>query len=132
MIVGKVDKRGNAIIPVQVRGAEGRIKTFQVVIDTGFSDWLTLSRADIESLSLRPREQGRYLLADGSETTTRLYTAEVEWFGRWRRIIVVELDGGPLLGMAMMRGYHLGIDVIDDGRIQIEPLSESKSSGSGV
>ena len=122
MIVGSVGSGGDAVVRVRVRGPRSTTVEFQTVVDTGFNDWLTLSRTDIEALALPFREEGRYTLADGSETVSRLFAAEVEWFGRWRRVLVVEMDGGPLLGMAMLRGFFLGVEVIDGGRVEIRPL----------
>jgi clan AA aspartic protease len=100
------------------------IADFQAVVDTGFNDWLALPPGAIEKLALPFREEGRYTLADGSETASRLFAAEVEWLGRLRRILVAEMDGGPLLGMALLRGSYLGIEVIDGGRVEIRTLPE--------
>jgi clan AA aspartic protease len=122
MIVGSVGPGGDAVVRVRVRGPRSTTVESQTVVDTGFNDWLTLSQADIEALALLFREEGRYTLADGSGTVSRLFAAEVEWFGRWRRILVVEMDGGPLLGMGMLRGFFLGVEVIDGGRVEIRPL----------
>lgn len=122
MIVGSVHPGGDAILPLRVRGPKGSTAEFQTVVDTGFNDCLVLSAPAIGSLGLPFREEGRWMLADGSEAAARIYSAEVEWFGRWRRILVVEMDGGSLLGMTMLRGCHLGVEVIDGGRVDIRAL----------
>jgi len=123
MMVGAVHPDGEAVVPVRVRGPQGSPGQFQAVVDTGLNDWLTLSGTQIEALALPFREAGRYALADGSEAVTRLLAAEVEWFGRWRRILVVEMEGGPPLGRAMLRGFYLGVEVVDGGRVEIRPLA---------
>jgi clan AA aspartic protease len=97
------------------------VATFDgVVVDTGFNGWLTLSQVEVRALDLELREEGRYWLADGSEMVSRLYTAEVEWVGEWRRIMVLEMAGGSLLGMALLRGFHLGIDVESGGTVEVD------------
>lgn len=123
MIVGSVHPHGDAIVPVRLRGPRGEATEFQAVVDTGFGDWLALSRKQIEALALPFREEGRYTLANGSEAVSRVFVAEAEWFSRWRRILVAEMEGGPLLGMALLRGFFLGVEVIDGGRVEIRPLS---------
>ena len=123
MIFGSVHPGGDAVVSLLVRGPRGTSTEFQTVVDTGFNDWLTLSSAEISALGLSFREEGRYTLANGLEAVTRLFTAEVEWFGLWRRILIAEMDGGPLLGMGMLRGSFLGIEVIDGGRVEIRPLA---------
>ena len=123
MIVGSVHPSGEALVSVRVRGPGGISEDVEAVVDTGFNDWLTLSPKEISGLGLSFREEGRYTLANGSEAVTRLFAAEVEWFGQWRRILIAEMDGGPLLGMAMLRGFVLSIEVIDGGRVEIRPLA---------
>jgi predicted aspartyl protease len=115
---------GEAIVPLRLRGHRGSIAPIQAVLDTGFNDWLTLSPDQIAALELRLREEGRYTLADGSVTISRLFEGEVEWFGAWRRILVVELDGGPLLGMAMLSGCRLTLEAIENGRVEIRLLNQ--------
>jgi len=39
-----------------------------------------------------------------------------------REVIVSLADGGALVGMALMQGYHLSVEVIDGGRVEIRPL----------
>lgn len=116
---------GEIVVPVRVRGLQGATARFTTVLDTGFNDWLTLSAAAIAELALPFREEGRYLLANGSETVARLFTAELDWLGAWRRILVVEMEGGPLLGMAMLRGYYLGVEFVEGGRVEVEPLASN-------
>lgn len=123
MMVGAVSPDGEAIIPLRVRGPRGMVTGVSTVIDTGFDAWLTLPRPAIEALGLSLREEGRYTLGDGSRASSRFFTAEVEWFGRWRRMLVLELSGDPLIGMALLRGSHLGMDVSEGGRVEIRPLS---------
>jgi clan AA aspartic protease len=122
MIVGTVEGSGDAVVSLRIRSPRSEPVAFKVVVDTGFNDWLTLPLSAIQSLALLFREEGRFTLADGSETVSRIYAAEVEWLGAWRRVLVVEMDGGPLLGMAMLRGHRLSIDVRDGGRVEIQAL----------
>lgn len=113
---------GEAIVPVRVRGTHGVPEPIQAILDTGFNDWITLSPSQVAMLALTFREEGHYVLADGSETVSRLFEAEIEWLGNWRRILVVEMDGGPLLGMAMLAGCRLDLEVVENGRVEIKSL----------
>lgn len=114
---------GEAILPVRLRGHRAAIESFQAILDAGFNDWLTLSPNQIVMLALAFREEAHYVLADGSETVSRLFEAEIEWFGRWRRILVVEMEGGPLLGMAMLAGCRLDLEIVENGHVRIRPLA---------
>jgi hypothetical protein len=39
-----------------------------------------------------------------------------------RRLLVDEADTDPLLGMALLSGYELKIDVCSRGKVEITPL----------
>ncbi|NOT01022.1 MAG: clan AA aspartic protease [Phycisphaerales bacterium] len=123
MIVGSVNLNGEAIVGLRVGIPRSSAVTIDAIIDTGFDGWLTLSPSLIQSLALRFREEGRFTLADGSEASTKLFGAEIDWLGGWRPILVVSMDGEPLLGMASMHGCHLGIDVVKGGRVEIRPMT---------
>ena len=79
----------------------------------------------IERLALVMREEAEYILADGSVVVSQLYEAEVEWHGQWRRVLAASMDGGPLVGMAMLRGSNLSVDVVTGGRVAIRALTGS-------
>lgn len=125
MIIGSVLETGDAVIGVTLRGPSEVELGVEAVVDTGFNDFLTLTSTTIEQLGLTFREYGRFTLADGTESASRLFTADVSWCSGWRRILVIEMDGGPLVGMALLRGTRLEIDVIPSGRVSITPLGLS-------
>ena len=58
-------------------------------------------------------------LADGGMATLGAYEAHVLWHGRPRRVPVYEADGGPLIGMSLLRGSTLTIEVIPGGEVKI-------------
>lgn len=121
MIAGEIQPNGEATVRIRLRGPEKTLDPM-VVIDTGFNDWLTLPAVVIDTLGLNWREKMTYNLADGSEVQTHIFEAEIHWLGRWRRIFVTEIEGGPLLGMAMLRGCYLGMEAVDGGRVEIRSL----------
>ena len=51
-----------------------------------------------------------------------VYDASIEWDGQVRPILVLEADDVPLIGMALLYGSRLTIDVVDGGAVTIEPL----------
>ena len=123
MITGTVNASNEAIVQLRIRGAVPDPLSIHALIDTGFTDWLTLSPAQIVALGLAFREEGAYVLADGSMARARLFSGEVEWLTGWRRILVLEMDGGPLIGMALLRGSYLGAEIIDGGKVEVRSLT---------
>jgi clan AA aspartic protease len=124
MITGVVTASRQAIIRLTVRGPEGQEQEIDAVIDTGFDGTLTLSPALIATLGLVWRRRGRALLADGSESLFDIYETIVIWDGEPRRIAVDEADIDPLVGMFLLYGYELIVQVMEGGAVIIQPLPQ--------
>ena len=76
----------------------------------------------ITALDLPFRRRGRAPLADGSETLFDIHQATVTWDGSLRRIPVAAADVDPLVGMDLLDGYELTVQVVDGGRVSIRAL----------
>jgi clan AA aspartic protease len=122
MIVGQVTPYREAAVSLKLTGPGDVQSTFDAVIDTGFTDYLTVPAAIITELSLPARGALKAELADGSEVEMDTYAADVEWNGTPRRIIVLAAEGSPLIGMSLLYGHELTIQVVDGGPVTITPL----------
>ena len=76
----------------------------------------------IASLGLRWKTTGRGILADGSVCLFDVYVAHVEWDGTVRRILVDEADTDPLLGMKLMEGYELRMEIRQRGTVTLKQI----------
>jgi clan AA aspartic protease len=121
MITGVVRAR-EACIRLGIRGPGGREREIEAVIDTGFAGWLTIPPALVTALHLPWRSIIRGVLADGSQRDFDVYDAAIVWDGRVRRIPVNEANANPLVGMALLAGYELKMQVRSRGKVTIKPL----------
>lgn len=121
MITGVVQAREGRI-RLKVREMRRREQEIEVVIDTGYTESLSLPPSLVSSLGLRWKAYGRLILADGSECVFDVYAGEVLWDGKVRRILVHEADSDPLVGMALLRGYELKMQVRSRGKVTIRRL----------
>lgn len=122
MITGQVTPDREAIIPVEVRGSVLLTENLSAVLDTGFTEYLTLSPNAIAKLGLQHAHTAQVVLGDGSEVQVPVYRAEVLWHGQWRIIYIHETEGGALVGMSLLYGSMLKIRVVDGGEVTIEPI----------
>jgi clan AA aspartic protease len=122
MITGGVNTDLEATIRLVVQGTNGQSHEIEAVIDTGFNGFLTLSCAQIALFGLPwlCREQG--LLADGSTQIFDVYAATVMWDGQLRRVETEAVDVQPLVGMNLLEGCELRIQVVNNGKVTIEAL----------
>jgi predicted aspartyl protease len=71
---------------------------------------------------LRWQSVDRFTLADGSECVFDTYVAKVAWDGKVRTILVEEADADPLVGMRLLRGHELKMQVRARGKVTIKRL----------
>lgn len=125
MIRGRVNAHREALVSLLLRGAQGEERTIEAVIDTGYNGFLTLAPDLIELLGLPFLRSSRAMLGDGSIVEFDIHEAIVVWNNRLRRIPVDAADASPLLGMGLLYGHGLNIEVIEDGNVLIQSLAIS-------
>jgi clan AA aspartic protease len=111
-------------VRLKLRGTKKQEQEVEAVVDTGYTAFLSLPPEVVASLGLRWKSFGRGILADGSECLFDVYLAKVVWDGKERRILVDEADTDPLIGMALLNGFELNMQVRSQGIISIKPLAE--------
>jgi clan AA aspartic protease len=122
MITGLVTEH-EARIRLRIRGSHGREQEIEAVIDTGFTGTLTLPPSMVKKLKLPWDNVRRGTLADGSECLFEIYRATVIWDRHTRGILVSQADADPLVGMELLDGYELKMQVRDGGKVTIKRLS---------
>ena len=124
MLTGTVNADLEPIVSLLIRGPEGHLE-IETILDTGFSGFLLLAPELIARLGLRLQGTGYGILADGREVSFALYDALVFWSGRVRRIPVGVADAAPLLGMALMYGSELALQVVEGGEVFLKEMNLS-------
>lgn len=125
MIKGRVNSQREALVSLPLRGAQGEEHAIEAVIDTGYNGFLTLPPHLVEQMDLPFLRSSRAILGDGSIIDFDIHEATVVWNNRLRRIPVDAADVSPLLGMSLLYGHELNIEVIEDGHVLIRPLKIS-------
>jgi clan AA aspartic protease len=121
MITGAV-KSDEGRIRLSVKGLRGRAQEVDAVIDTGYTASLTLPASVITALGLRWQTVARITLADGSECLVDVYEAKVVWDGKVRQVLVDEADTDPLVGMRLLKGHELNMQIRARGKLTIKRL----------
>ena len=122
MIAGTVTPKGRAIIRLAVQCPGGNSLLTDAAVDTGFNGFLALPAESVTRLRLPPLGTRKTTLADGSGALVRAFRAIVQWHGQGREVAAVEVQGGALVGMSLLRGSRLTVDVVVNGPVRIEPI----------
>ena len=91
------------------------------MIDTGFTGFATVTQAFAVEVGLPFEGTARATLVDGSETAFPYYGVAVLWDARTRYVEADAADTTPLVGMRLLDGHSLYVEVEDGGRVVIEP-----------
>jgi clan AA aspartic protease len=119
MITGLVNADFEPIIALSICSSDGKIFTQDAIVDTGFNGWLSLPPNLIAELNLEWKRRGRAVLGDGTECVFNIYEAVLVWDGNMLTIPIDEADSEPLVGMSLMEGYQLTVQVFEDGRVEL-------------
>jgi clan AA aspartic protease len=119
LITGQVNSNLESVIPLVVQGQGGVELALDVIIDTGYSFFLTLPAATVAALQLEQVATGRLTLADGSLVESATCLATVMWDGTPHEISVDTLETSPLIGVALMEGYELTTRLVVGGTVTL-------------
>ena len=122
MILGRVTADRDATIPLEIVGPNRQWQQTEAVIDTGFNGFLTLPPALVHSLRLPLVGNRRAALGDGSIVVLDVYFAAVLWHDQEREVLVLQADSAPLVGMSLLSGNRVTLDIVDDGDVLIDEL----------
>ncbi len=125
MVTGTVNAFREAVLRLTVRGPGGDERIVEAVVDTGYDGSLTLPPHLVAELKLPFRIRASALLGDGSRTLYDVHDGIVLWNGRPHRIAVDVVDTDPLLGMALLYGQELLIQVVEGGAVSVRDLFQS-------
>ena len=123
MMQGIVDQNCEVTIRLVVGNLDSQRQMIDAVIDTGFTGFLTLPSSVLADLNLRAYRREEGILGDGSTCVFDVYRGLVIWDGELRRIDINESDTEPLVGMGLLYGYRMQLDVIEGGTVTIQALS---------
>ena len=121
MVEGVVNSRLEAIVDLTVRGPSGEIRGIEAVVDTGFTDHLILTPELARELRLVFGGIVTMVLANGMEEEFQFSDVTVIMDGVAKDVRVQVVGPTPLVGMALLEGHRLVVDVVEGGRVDIEP-----------
>ncbi|MBN1346765.1 MAG: clan AA aspartic protease [Phycisphaerae bacterium] len=122
MISGRVTTGLEAVVSLRIRAPSGAERDCDAIIDTGFDGFVALPAHLVDELQLRPVGSLWAILGDGQATELMLFHGTVVWEAGPRRVDVLAIEGGALVGMALLRTFRLTVDVMPGGRVTVEPL----------
>ena len=91
-----------------------------VIVDTGFTGWLTLPEPVIRKLGLLKIGSRTATLASGVVEEFDYYETRIVWHDQLQWVLVLQSIDQPLLGMELLRDNWITIGAWDGGAVIIE------------
>jgi clan AA aspartic protease len=120
VIQGVVNAAYEAVVALSLQGPTGQTRDIEAVVDTGYSGFLTLPTTLVAEMGLPFAHVGRAFLANDDEVSFDVHDATVLWDGLSRRVRVDTTGSTPLVGMLMLDGHSLNMEVEIGGRVAIQ------------
>lgn len=114
---------GEPVLVLAVLAADGRRFEVETVVDTGFDGELALPSELVQRLGHPYLGSTAATLANGSVVRLDYHEGRLLWHGRERAVAVLASGGDPLVGVGLLRGSPLQIDVVPGGSVVVEELS---------
>ncbi len=121
MIRGLVAVNAEIRFPVEVRRLHGGFAAMDFVLDTGFTDFLTMSEEDLSLRAGVEDSETEVVFANGNSGILRVKWVEVLWHGQADWVKAYALPTA-LLGMNMLHGSRVCFDLTAGGAAEITPL----------
>jgi clan AA aspartic protease len=122
MMQGCVNDSGEPVVRIAVYGKFGASVDVDAIIDTGFSEYLTLPFSIIQGLNLDQLDTVRIRLADGSHASCDIYRGRVGWLDAAITVDIQSAETDPLVGLKLLQGCNLSVDFTENGIVSIERL----------
>ena len=122
MITGQVTANREAVIELEIVSSNQKTERVEAVIDTGFNGYLTLPSDLVNRLNLQLAGNRRATLGDGNTVVLDVYLAKAIWHGQERELLVLQAEGGPLVGMSLLYGNRVILTIVNGGDVTIDPI----------
>lgn len=109
-----------ARITVNIVGANLAFQALEVVVDTGYTGWMSLPESIINEIGFDYVGMRPATLANGQTIPAAAYNAGLLWHGQPVDVVVQALDSKPMVGAELLAGSRLTIDWWDGGEVIVE------------
>lgn len=124
MMQGMTQRR-RATLPITFRLPGQPDLALEFVIDTGFTEYLTLPAAAVAAMRLPFVRATDANLADGSTVTMNTHRATILWEGSERQVSVLATGRRPLLGTALLDDHDLYVRFQEGGPLTVTAIDEA-------
>ena len=122
MTGGWISGNRELVMPLRLLDVNEHIHRIEANIDTGFNGHLTLPPDSLRLLGLVAARPMDLRMANNATETFSTFRGTVLWRNQRRTVRIIESEGDPLVGTALLWGSLLTAEMTDNGAVAIGPL----------
>ena len=122
MIRGRVNADREAVIRLRARGLSGAAAEIDFLLDSGFDGTVILPEQTAQQLGFVHLGRDTAVLADGTLQTYEMYLGQLLWHGVFQDTVFLCIGSEPMIGMGLLHGNELRIEVKPSGMVEVKPL----------
>lgn len=119
MIKGHTNSDLAPIVTVEIVDDNGRLKSLQAILDTGFDGDLSLSEEAIRKHGLKTVGERDITLANGDVDSIPFCIGVLSYGTHKIEVIVLQMGEESLVGMAPFRDGKMALEVWNGGRVTV-------------
>ena len=120
MMLGHV-RDGFPRLVMPLPSARGSVQV-EFILDTGFDGELALPHFLLQQLDVVFAGNRAVRLADGTQLNRPYYIITFAWNNGLRQTEVIGLEGQPLIGVELLAGFLIQIEMQDGGEVSMEEI----------
>jgi clan AA aspartic protease len=113
---------GYPLLPITLHLVNDPSLVIEFVVDTGFSEYLTLPALAVAALRLPLLYELPADLADGTVVDVPVHVVTIVWEGVEKELPILATGKRPLLGRAMLRNQELTVQFTEGGLVAAREL----------
>ena len=123
-LTGQITAKLKPTLTLSVQGFAGDLSNKDFLIDTGCNLELVLPAVEIAVLGWPLVEYAQITQADGTSVDIDLHAGILIMGDLARPILAAALGTQPIIGMELLQGWQLCLDIIapNEGEIRLQPL----------
>jgi predicted aspartyl protease len=109
-------------VALELPDSSSGLRTTDFIVDSGFEGDLTLPAEVVVTLDAVYAGEYPFTLADFTFRSRPVYRVLLDWMGEERDVAIVAMDGNALLGVGLLRGNLVQMEMDEGGEVIVGPL----------
>lgn len=121
---GLVNVNYEAVLRLAI-ASQGQTHHIDAAINTGYRGFLSLPPHIVNHLALPYLGETQDIFSHDAQFSAPTYQAKILWDSRYREVPVHQINTSPFVGISLLKGYNLQLQIIENGIVFLNTIGNS-------